>query len=181
MADPVPATAYSSLRSGTDYQTPSALVIGTTPVPSSASSSGDQGYWYVIVDLSSLEVVANAFSNDNSAVPSEIQPYQGKPGYFLFFIANAMGAYNIPQGDLHTFLTATGAGAGLENAEQVIGQLGTGTVALFTYVLAGTTDTGDLPGFEAFSTHAPSILPMQFVPFESNGQTTYAPSRQTTA
>lgn len=177
MAAPVPATALSRY---TQTFEPSVLGIGSEGVHSNIQNVDDPLYWFVVVNLSDLSVVANVTSASNSEVPTEVQAYADKSGYFLFFIANAQRSMNIPQGALHAFLTAAGAGAGLENAEQLIGQLGTGLLRYFSYILASTLDSGDLPGFEAFSTQGYVTLPMQFVPFDADGRTMYAPSRHTT-
>lgn len=77
-------------------------------------------------------------------------------------------------------LMNSGGGATLENMEQVVSQVGTGAFVFYSYILAGTLDSGDLPGFEAGSFHHAVTLPMQFVPIEVGGQTTYAPSRFST-
>lgn len=130
------------------------------------SKPDDPWYWYVVVSLQDLSVVANECSTSTTEVPSTIAPYEGKTGYFLFFIANAARGYSIPQGDLHTFLRNVGSAIQLKNLEQAIEQLGTGVITQFSYALAATTDTADLPGFEASSQNHYSVLNLQFIPVE---------------
>ena len=132
-------------------------------------------YWYVVVDLTSLKVVANVTSESNDSVPSEISSYENNSQYFLFFIANSQRGYNIPQGSLYTFLNNIGAGAQLNRGEEMIEQLGTGSIRYFSYILAATMDTTDAGGFEIFSYTHPMILTMYFLPITVNDSTIYAP------
>jgi hypothetical protein len=152
------------------------LVIGDKGYTPDAKAD-ENFYWFVVVDLSDLNVVAQAVSTSNTTIPSEIQPYAGKTGFFLYLIANSQISSNIPQGDLYAFLRATGSGALLRRGEQIIEQLGTGSITRFSYILAATLDEKDLPGFETFSTSGYTVLAMQFVPVEIEGKTTYAPVR----
>jgi hypothetical protein len=82
---------------------------------------------------------------------------------------------NIPHGQLAAFLQQVGSGNALARGEQMVDQLGTGCIQLFSYVLAATFTTTDLPGFEIFSPDLSSVLTMQFMPVTVNGQTIYAP------
>ena len=160
----VPATASS--RFYNTWQS-SLLRIGDQWVTSSMQSQYDDPWsWYVVVNLQDLSVAANECSNSTTEVPQTISAYQGKPGYFLFFIANAARGYSIPQGSLYSFLQNVGSSRQLERLEQSIEQLGTGTILYFTYVLAATTDTADLPGFEMSSQNHYSVLNLQFKPID---------------
>ncbi len=132
-------------------------------------------YWYVVVELTTLDVVANVTSTSNDSVPSQISAYIDNSQYFLFFIANSQRGYNIPQGSLYTFLQDIGAGPQLERGEEMIGQLGTGAIRYFSYILAATMNTSDTGGFELFSYTHPMILTMYFIPVTVNGSTIYAP------
>jgi hypothetical protein len=137
----------------------------------------DHVYWFVVVSLADLSVAAQATSASATEVPAAIKPYLDSSDHFLFFVANSQAGYNVPQGELATFLAAVGAGAELARVEQSIEQLGTGSLRFFSYVLGATMDTSDLPGFEVCSFFEPSILTMQFKPIEVDGKTTYAPIR----
>jgi hypothetical protein len=169
----IPATAVSSSMSNLG----SMVAVGGNllNVPNS------NGYWYVVVDLSNdLNVVANEFSTDNSNPPANIAAMLGNPSYFLFFVAQAQITGLLPQGNLAGFLQKAGAGAQLATLEQTIGQIGTGWLSNFSYVLAATLNDQDLPGFEAASFFEPTILNMQFMPIQVGGQTVYAPVQQST-
>jgi hypothetical protein len=170
MANNVPVTALSS----NVYQSVAQLVVGTNYITPPTVTA--PGFWYVVVDLSNnLNVVANEYSSSNNAPPADIAAMLGNPNYFLFFIGMAPITGMMPQGDLATFLLAAGAGAQLASLEQTIGQLGTGFLSSFSYVLGATLNAQDLPGFEESSLWNPSVLTMQFMPLTVSGQTVYAP------
>lgn len=170
----VPATAISRYRLGPS--SPTALAIGPNRLYAKVSANDEEVFWFVVVDLSDLSVVANEVSTSNSTVPASIQPYAGKQGYFLYFLTNAQRTNNLPQGTLHAFLTKAGAASTLHELEQIVEQLGTGWVNCYSYVLATTLDTGSLPGFEVGSTQGYSTLVMSFIPVNVAGTTTYAPA-----
>jgi hypothetical protein len=160
----VPATALSRYYKA--FQATS-LVIGDQWVKASMYEKyDDPWYWFVVVNLQDLSVAANECSTSSTQVPTAIVPYQGKAGYFLFLMTNVVRGFNIPQGDLFAFIRSVGGGRQLERMEQMIEQLGTGMITQFSYLLAATTDTEDLPGFELSSTAENSILTMQFKPVE---------------
>lgn len=146
---------------------PSMLRIGDDWVTSPMQSQYDDFWnWYVVINLKDLSVVANEASSSTTDVPASVLPYQGKEGYFLFFITNAARGYSIPQGQVYDFLRAVGSGGWLGRLEQIIEQLGTGTIRFTSYALAASTDSKDLPGHEMESTHGYIVLTMQFKPVE---------------
>lgn len=132
-------------------------------------------YWYTVVDLTDLSVPDRAISASNDTVPPNIAKYLNNSQFFLFFASNAQMSSNIPHGGLWDFLKRVGSGPALARGEQMIDQLGTGNIAHFSYVLAATFATGDLPGFEVFSPDVSGILTMQFMPVVVDGKTHYAP------
>lgn len=172
----VPATALSRY-----YETnvPSTLVIGNNtygPTPGEGGLNPDAPFfWYTVVGLRTLNVAVNVISQDETSVPPDVQRYAGNTLYFLFFITNVVNGYNIPQGNLYTFLKAVGSGPQLARAEQMIHQLGTSTISKYSYVLAATMDENDAPGFEMFSNTGYVVLTMQFLPVTVDGKTIYAP------
>ena len=155
----------------------SSITIDSTHVDNSAvfSNADTPVYWYVVVDLKTLKVVANVTSKSNDSVPSAISSYKDNSQYFLFFIANSQLGYNVPQGSLYTFLNDIGADQQLARGEEMIEQLGTGAIRYFSYILAATMNTKDAGGFELFSYTHPMILTMYFLPVTYNDQTIYAP------
>lgn len=171
MAANVPASIVSRHWTATHFST---LAIGSNFYPPKADLS-QSFYWYTVVDLSNLNVPDVAVSPANDTVPANIAKYLGNPQFFLFFASNMQKSSNIPHGALWTFLKQVGSGSALARGEQMINQLGTGNIQLFSYVLAATFSTEDLPGFEMFSPDVSSVLTMQFMPITVNGKTTYAP------
>lgn len=152
----------------------SQLGIGKKYYP--PTGDGTKGfYWYTIVDLTDLSVPDVAVSPSNDTVPANIAKYLGNSQYFLFFASNARTSNSIPHGQLWDFLRQVGSGPALKRGEQMIDQLGTGNIAHFSYALAATMNTADLPGIEAFSPDVSVILTMEFMPVTVNGKTYYAP------
>ena len=157
---------------------PSMLAIGDNYIRSSLQSNYDDFWnWYVVINLKDLSVVANEATTSATDVPHSVLPYQGKTGYFVFFITNAARGYDVPQGQAHDFLVRVGASGWLGRLEQIIEQLGTGTIRYTSYILAATTDDADLPGLEVMSTQGYAIATMQFKPVEGEDSTIlgYAP------
>jgi hypothetical protein len=171
MAANVPASIVSRHWTATHFST---LAIGPNFYPPKADLS-TSFYWYTVVDLTNLNVPDVAVSPANDTVPPNIAKYLGNDQFFLFFAANMQKTSNIPHGQLYDFLKQVGSGNALARAEQMISQLGTGNIQLFSYILAATFSTADLPGFEVFSPDLSSVLTMQFMPIVVNGKTIYAP------
>jgi hypothetical protein len=171
MAANVPASIVSRHWTATHYST---LAIGNNFYPPKADLS-TSFYWYTVVDLTNLSVPDVAVSPSNDTVPPNIAKYLGNSQFFLFFASNMQKSPNIPHGPLADFLKQVGSGNALARGEQMIDQLGTGNVQLFSYVLAATFSTEDLPGFEMFSPDLSSILTMQFMPITVGGKIIYAP------
>jgi hypothetical protein len=170
----VPVTALSRFAPQT-YAT-TALAIGTNRPNwyNLGKSSDDYFWWLVVVDLANLNVVANVLG-DGVNVPSDVQQYVGNPRYFLFCISNCEQGFQIPYGAFYTMLQQIGGGQQLARLEQVYGQLKSGIIHYYSYILAATMDTADYPGFEALSFTDATVLAMQFMPVTVGGQTTYAP------
>lgn len=171
MAANVPASIVSRYYTGTHFST---LAIGNNFYPPKADLS-TSFYWYTVVDLTNLSVPDVAVSPANDSVPANIAKYLGNDQFFLFFAANMQKSPNIPHGSLATFLQQAGSGPALARGEQMINQLGTGNIQLFSYILAATFTVGDNPGFEMFSDTVSTVLTMQFMPVTVNGKIVYAP------
>jgi hypothetical protein len=171
----VPATAFSSWWTPNQNMA-SQLVIGSQNFTPPNWQTGS--IWLVVVDLTTLDVVATDVSTDGSTVPGDISPYAGNPRYFLFAISNLAWASVMPQGPLWNLLVAAGSGAKLNRLAQIYAQLSTGYLGTFSYILAASLAEDDLPGFETLSMNHMTILTMAFMPVTVNGQTIYAPVSQ---
>jgi hypothetical protein len=134
--------------------------------------------WFVVVDLTFLQVVANVVSTSKDQVPPALGPYIGNPGFLLIAVSIAWRWDSVPQGALYSFLQSTGSGAALERAEQMYAQLGTGYFTAMGYILAATMDPADGSGFEELS-HMSVIPIMTFslLPVTVQGKTRYTPIR----
>lgn len=177
---PVPATAFSPFFiANPGGGVPLAeLVIGSQSYAPSGMAGNTSFIWLVVVDLTTLNVVANDVSTDGATVPADIGQYAGNAQYFLYAISNSAWASVMPQGDLYTLLQKAGSGPQLARLEQIYAQLSTGFLGTFSYVLAATLAEDDQPGFETFSMTDLTILTMAFLPVTVNGQTIYAPIQQ---
>jgi len=174
---PVPATAFSP------YFIPNPgggvplaeLVIGDQSYTPSGQQENTSFFWLVVVDLTSLKVVASDVSTDGSTVPSDIGQYAGNSQYFLYAISNSAWGSVMPQGDLYALLQQAGSGPKLARLEQIYAQIGTGFLGTFSYILAATMAEGDDSGFETLSMNNLTLLTMGFLPITVDGQTIYAP------
>lgn len=134
-----------------------------------------QAYWYLVVDLSSLDVLVNEVSNDYNSVPADVQKYIGLPATMLVFVTVQLTMDRLPQGTLFSALKEAGAGRQLDRIEQFNEQMGTGTLASVAYILVTTLADDDLPGFEESSTSTIPFLTLQLLPVTVDGKTTYTP------
>lgn len=144
---------------------------GYVPQPADAKNA----YWFVVVDLESLDVVANEISKADDSVPASVNQYADNPKYLLIVATSGLRSDRVPQGALYTFLKSAGSGPKLEAAEQISEQLGTGTIGNFCYILAATLDPEDLPGFEEFSYTNMRVMTFALMPVTVDGTTTYTP------
>jgi hypothetical protein len=174
---PVPATAFSAsfIPNPLGGVPLSELAIGGQTYGPSGQQQNSSFIWLVVVDLNTLNVVANDVSTDGATVPADISQYAGNPQYFLYAISNAAWASVMPQGNLYALLQKTGSGDQLARLEQIYAQLSTGFLGTFSYILAATMAENDEPGFETLSMTDLTILTMAFLPVTVNGQTVYAP------
>lgn len=170
---PVTACCYAGFNEG---NAPPVVAIGDNRIYPK-DTEHKETFWYLVLDMEDeLKVIANATSSSVTEVPSEIASLVDNPRYFLLFLSNQQITGNVPQGGLHAFLCKVGAGGKLRRLEQIIGQLGTGSIASYAYALAATMDTGDRPGFEEMTLENYGVLlTMQFMPMDIDGKTVYAP------
>jgi hypothetical protein len=177
---PVPATAFSTFfipnpLGGVPF---SELAIGSQSYAPQGQQQNTAFIWLVVVDLTTLNVVASDVSSDGATVPADISQYAGNPQYFLYAISNSAWANVMPQGNLYALLQKAGSGDQLARLEQIYAQIGTGFLGAFSYILAATLAEDDQPGFETLSMTDLTLLTMAFLPVTVNGQTIYAPIQQ---
>jgi hypothetical protein len=132
-------------------------------------------WWFVVVDLQTLDIVAQEVSDEGNVVPPSVQQYVGNSQYFLFFVASNMMGGQFPQGALYDMLVEVGAAKRLPWMEQIVSQTGTGYFINFSYILAATMSANDVPGFEEFGDNGRATLVFEFMPITIDGKTTYTP------
>ena len=138
-------------------------------------TSAVNGCWFLVLNLTNLQVAANVFSKSNNQVPPQVQQYAGNPQYLLILVFVALRNDNLPTGALYSFLQSTGSGPKLARAEQIGAQLGTGYIGGSSYILAATMTTGDNPGFEELSSTSITIMTFQLMPVNVGGLIIYVP------
>jgi len=161
MTQPVPATLMSSMPEQFGFT----VHLGDQAIQPPSWPS-DPAFWFLVLKLQDLSVVANEISTSASTVPASVAPYAGKVGYFLIFVTQEARAGMVPTGELAQFLFQVGADRELRRLEQLIEQAGTGWIIRFAYTLGATTDDGDLPGMEAMSINDRTYLTLEFRPIE---------------
>lgn len=168
----VPVTVMGNLTSPSVGIRIGTQWVRTTSAPPPAST------WFVVIDLTFLQVVANVVSTSKDQVPPELGPYIGNPGFLLIATSVAWRWDSVPQGALYAFLRSTGSGGGLDRAEQLYAQLGTGYFSNMGYILAATLDPRDGSGFEEFSHFGViPIMTFSLMPVTVAGKTRYVPIR----
>src|SRR5215217_2157656 len=136
----VPVTVQGTLN----YAYPLVMIGQDTYNP---QTSINNGFWYLVVDLTSLSIAANTVSTAGSNVPSDIAQYANNPQSLLIFTTVTLNMMSLPQGALYQFLQVAGSGYELARAEQIAEQLGSGSVSGIGYILAATM-VQDNVGFE---------------------------------
>lgn len=171
----VPLTIQASI----DPHTEPAMVIGSDSVSFGGKVSGYGGYWIVVADRRSLDVVFNEYVTTYDQAP-DIGAYD-TPDYMLLVATAQLGTGVVPQGAFYDFLYDNGAGAQLKRIVQVNQTLGCGSLVTVAYTLAGVLGPGrpDTPGVEVSSvTEAEYVLVMtaSLVGVDVDGTTYYTPS-----
>lgn len=135
-----PLTIQASFDSGPGVQ----IIFGSNNV----TAPNEQGcYLAAIVDRTNLNVVQTIWFWDNSDLQAAFNPYLGNAQYLMFLTTWGATTDNMPVGDFYNFLVSVGAGAQLQNLEQMYGALNCGFWSEFCYTLVTTMDT-DTPGYE---------------------------------
>lgn len=140
------------------------------------TQQGHGGYWFLVIDRSSLAVVYNQVQ----AVPNQA-PNLGSfnsSDYILIVASLGVGLNNPPQGDLFKFLDLNGGGRELRRVEQIATQFNCGSLGTFGYALVGILGNSNQPGFEASEIGRGGvgpILTVQLWPTTINGKTVYTP------
>lgn len=134
------------------------------------------GYWFVVIDRSSLQVVYNQVQSSANTAPN-LGSYNTSD-YILIVATLGVGLNNQPQGDLFKLLDLNGGGLQLRRVEQIATQFNCGSLGTFGYALVGVLGNQNVPGFEASMIGLPGvgpILAVQLMPTTIAGKTVYTP------
>jgi hypothetical protein len=134
------------------------------------------GYWFVVIERSTLNVVYNAVQQAPDQVPA-IGSYNTSD-YILIVATLGIGLNNQPQGALFKFLKLNGGGSELARIEQLALQFGCGSLGTFGYALVSVLGNQNIPGFELSQIAGNSlgpILTIQLMPTVIGGKTSYTP------
>lgn len=140
------------------------------------AQQGHGGYWIVVIDRSSLNVVYNQIQTSWNQAP-DLGPYN-TTDYILVVASLGVGLNIPPQGDFFNFLDANGGGRELRRVEQIATQFNCGSLGTFGYALVGILGNTNLPGFEASIIGRGGtgpILTLQLMPTTIGGKTVYTP------
>lgn len=133
-------------------------------------------YWMVVLDRTTLKVVANFTTTDNSSVPPQLSPYLGNTKYMLIISTQNLGSAYLPQGALYSFLISEGAGPQLARLEQIYQTLNCGTWGFMAYSFVCVLGDDGSGAFEASTIHDNAILQtIQLMPINIAGTTSYVP------
>ncbi len=120
-------------------------------------------FWLVVVDRTSLTVVANAVTEDCSVVPSAVMKYDGNPKYILIVTSYNMNTTSQPMGELDTFIRNNGAGRKYNALQQVATTVKRINDTSYNYLMASVMGEKSM-AIEAFSIgNATLCLPMNLI------------------
>lgn len=149
------------------------MAIGKNVLTQTPSQAG---YWFVVLDRTSLAVVYNQVQSAPNTAPN-LGSYNTSD-YILIVATLGIGLNKQPQGDLFNFLDVNGGGRELRRVEQVAVQLNCGSLGTFAYALVGVLGNLNTPGFEASAiavNMVGPILTVQLMPTTIGGKTVYTP------
>ena len=137
MADNVPLSVASTLYTGSYF---AEVAIGNDKY-----TTDKQGYWFLVVDRSTLKVVENINHTSNTTVPAL---GHNTADYILIVATAGVGLDKTPQGDFFKFIDLNGGGRELRRVEQIGRQFNCGYFGTFGYTLVGILGNQNKPGFE---------------------------------
>lgn len=135
------------------------------------------GYWILVLDRRTLEVVVNQFQEAPNVDPN-LGNYNSID-YILVLGTIGVGLNNQPQGAFFTFLDLNGGGRELRRVNQVATQFNCGSLGTFGYALVGILGDRNVQGFEdsqiTAGVNLAPILTVQLMPTDVNGAPYYTP------
>jgi hypothetical protein len=154
---------------------PTFMMIGKQSYRPPLQDYKQSAWWWALIDLNNLSVLANEITLGGQNVPASVQNAMGNPDIFLICASNYQHGSAFPQGKMSDVLMRVGASKVLPRLEQVVEQAGTGYFVSYSYILAATMSESDLPGFEEYSPNFQASLVFQFMPIQIGSRTVYSP------
>ena len=168
MADNVPLSVASTLHTGSYF---AQVAIGNDRY-----STDKQGYWFLVVDRSTLKVVENINQTSNTTPPTLSH---NTADYILIVATAGLGLNQTPQGDFFKFIDLNGGGRELRRVEQIGRQFNCGHFGGFGYTMAGILGNQNQPGFELSQISGSGsgpFLALTLIATTVNGKTIYTPT-----
>ena len=168
MADNVPLSVASTMYTGSYF---AQVGIGNEKY-----STDKQGYWFLVVDRSTLKVVDNVNQTSNTTVPTL---GHNTIDHILIVATAGIGLDKTPQGDLFKFIDRNGGGRELRRVEQIGRQFNCGHFGTFGYALVGILGNQNKPGFEISQISGSGsgpFLAVTLIPTTISGKTIYTPT-----
>ena len=172
MADKVPLSVASSLASSQHVYTPFAQVA----IGSDKYATDKQGYWFLVVDRSTLKVVEQSNQTSNTTAPKLVH---NTADHILIIATAGVGLDKTPQGDFFKFVDVNGGGRELRRVEQIGRQFNCGRYTSFGYTLVGILGNLNQPGFELSQISGGGdgpFLTLTLIPTTIGGKTIYTPA-----
>ena len=169
MAENVALSVVSSLHTGNFY---AQVAIGKE-----VTSNDKQGYWFVVVDRSTLKIVDSINQTANNTVPN--LGTHNTADHILIVATAGVGLDKTPQGDLFKFIDVNGGGRELRRVEQIGRQFNCGHYGTFGYAMVGILGSQNKPGFELSEisgSRSGPFLALSLIPTKIGTKTIYTPA-----
>jgi hypothetical protein len=173
-----PMLAYT-IRAPIQSQAGSALIRigqGSSGQALTPNNPKDMTYWIVILDANKpANKVAELVTQNNTAVPSDLDKYMSNPAYLFAVVTQVLGSGQVPQGPFYDYLVAHGAGRELQKLEQISAYTDVpyGLFGRVSYILTGQCGPPGNVAYEVSSYTNPAVLLMSLMPLP-NGQPPYS-------
>jgi hypothetical protein len=154
------------------------IMQGRQATPMYPASGADNSYWIAILDANNPVNKVKEFvvpGTNNTAVPAGLDTYMGNPAYLFAVVTQNLANYCVPQGDFYDYLTAHGAGRGLQRLEALNLHTACGSSGLVSYILTGQggPPNNGSPAYEVGTIYDPALLVMSLMP-QPSGQPPYS-------
>jgi hypothetical protein len=169
MTENVSLSVVSSLHTGSFF-----AQVG---IAKEITSTDKQGYWFVVVDRSTLKIVDNINQTANNTVPNIGS--HNTTDHLLIVATAGVGLDKTPQGELFKFIDLNGGGRELRRVEQIGRQFNCGHYGTFGYVMVGILGNQNQPGFELSEisgSRSGPFLALNLLPTKVGGKTIYTPT-----